>query len=234
MSTNPHPLVFLHGAATGPDVYDATITHVARLFDAAGQQTPAIHVPLRPQQGHWDQELEALRHHAHGAFIVGVSGGATLGWELVSAHQIAHTGCVPRGAFLHEPAAGSLAPGLLAHVARALDSDGLNGFGTALYGRSWKPTMASADAARTAREFAMFSAFEPTALAALTQGSVLLSMGDLSPRSRHNSVNRMSETFGVASRSISGSHAVHIENPHALARAVFEQYCAISQRPGSD
>lgn len=218
------PILLLHGAATGPAVYDQTIRHLHNLFQANGLPAPEIRVPQRPQNGDWHEEVAHLLPLVHGAFVVGVSGGATLGWELLTARNIATTGCVPLGALLHEPAAGSLAPGLLAHVARALESDGLEGFGKALYGRAWKTAMATVNTNQVSREFAMFGSFEPYRLAALTRSNTVLTTGTSSPLSRHNSVDRMSEEFGVRVRRIPGSHAVHIENPHTFAQAILCHY----------
>ena len=87
--------------------------------------------------------------------MVGVSGGATLGLALACASS--HLA----GAVLHEPAVGSLVPGLLDHVVAGWTTGGVAGFGSALYGPSWDPSMAPADADAVARDLAMFRRFEP-------------------------------------------------------------------------
>ena len=58
-------------------------------------------------------EVDVLIAPVAGALVVGVSGGATLGLELAA------RGVGFRAAVLHEPAVGSLLPGLLDGVAAA-------------------------------------------------------------------------------------------------------------------
>ncbi|MFD2840535.1 alpha/beta fold hydrolase [Populibacterium corticicola] len=220
------PILFIHGAATGPTVWTGVVSALFGLFNAQGLPTPELRAPKRPQHGDWDEEIDALSSAASGAFIVGVSGGATLGWELLSSRYRSNAPAIPVGGILHEPAAGSLAPGLLSHVAQALSAQGLAGFGKALYSESWTPALASIDDAGVALEFAMFSRFEPTALR--VPDAVLLTTGTDSPTLRHSSVTRLSETYGVPRSMIPGKHAVHLDHAQDFARAVFEQYLAVT------
>ena len=197
--------VLLHGAATTGRIWHKLIPHLADMD---------THCPDRPCSGDLDTEVAAVAELCAGAIVVGVSGGATIGLALAARS-------VPmRAAILHEPAAGSLAPGLLAHVAQGLRAGGVAGFGHALYGPSWSPTDAPADPAAVERDFAMFSAFEPTQLGAGV-GPVLLTVGERSPATRHRSVRALSAHLDVPFEVIPGGHhAVHLDAPSAFASVI--------------
>ncbi|MFW0783546.1 alpha/beta hydrolase [Gordonia sp. CPCC 206044] len=185
--------------ATDATVWRAT----ANLIAARGF---SVSVPERPRSGDLTQEVEFLAPLCDGAVVFGVSGGATLGLEL-AAHGVGMA-----GAWLHEPAAGSLAPGLLAHVVEAFDTDGVPGFGSALYGPAWDPTMTSSDRTTVARELAMFRAFEPRG-PMIDPATLTLTVGELSPPRRHASVDSLCEAFGFGRRVLlNTSHAAHLDN----------------------
>lgn len=199
-------VVLIHGAATDSRVWDATA--------AALSGTAEVLAPDRPQSGDLDTEIAFLAPMCLGAFVFGVSGGATLGLELAA------RGVPLAGALLHEPAAGSLAPGLLDHVAAGLASGGIEGFGHALYGPAWQPGRTRATRATVAAEFAMFAAFEPTPLPAPDR--IVLSVGELSPAPRHRAVTALARFLNTRRLVLPGvGHAAHLEgglaNPHLLA-----------------
>src|SRR6187431_2725648 len=95
-------VLLVHGAATTSRVWD----RLRALLAADGLDVVA---PDRPSSGDLAVELAALADDADDALVVGVSGGATLGLALAGMRPLA-------GAVLHEPAVGSLVPGLLDHV----------------------------------------------------------------------------------------------------------------------
>lgn len=103
--TGVRDIVLVHGAATTARIWDRLLPHLTGF---------RVHVPDRPSSGDLETELAALAPLCAGAYVVGVSGGTTLGLALAS------RGVPMRAALLHEPAAGSLAPGLLTHVAAGL------------------------------------------------------------------------------------------------------------------
>jgi pimeloyl-ACP methyl ester carboxylesterase len=138
-------IVLIHGAATDSQVRAST---AAALRESTAATVTA---PDRPQSGDLDTEVDFLAPLCAGAIIIGVSGGVTLGLELAARDADIV------GALLHEPAAGSLAPGLLDHVAEGLASDGVAGFGHALYGPAWDPSYTHASLDTVRREFAMFA-----------------------------------------------------------------------------
>jgi pimeloyl-ACP methyl ester carboxylesterase len=197
--------VFIHGAATTARIWKDVLPHLAD-FDAM--------CPDRRSSWNLDEEIADLWELCAGAVVVGVSGGATLGLELAA------RGAAITAAVVHEPAAGSLAPGLLAHVAAALTEAGVSGFGSALYGPAWSPADASADADAVTRDFAMFSRFEPRP-PATAAGPVLLTVGEKSPPIRHHSVLTLSSTFDMPWQSVRGAgHAVHLESPKAFSEII--------------
>jgi pimeloyl-ACP methyl ester carboxylesterase len=146
--------------------------------------------------------------------VAGVSGGATLGLALAAA------GVPMAAAILHEPAVGSLLPGLLDPVRAAYASGGTAAFAEALYGPSWTPGEAPADAGAVARDLAMFAAFEPAGPAAAA-GPVVITVGECSPPVRHESVRRLAARFGLPVWTLPGArHAVHLEHPGVFAAAI--------------
>jgi pimeloyl-ACP methyl ester carboxylesterase len=191
-------VVLIHGAATDSRVWRHTIP----ILEALGETVIA---PDRPQSGDLDTEIEFLTPLCVGATVIGVSGGATLGLELAARGVPLHA------AVLHEPAAGSLAPGLLAHVAHGLASHGIAGFGSELYGPSWNPadTTVSEDTVR--REFTMFGSFEPRELR-IDPRRVTLLVGEHSPSVRFESVLALANYLGVEWGLLPGvGHAAHLD-----------------------
>jgi pimeloyl-ACP methyl ester carboxylesterase len=198
-------VVLIHGAATTSRVW-RKVTPLLPEWD--------VRVPDRAASGSMEQELADLTAVSAGAFVVGVSGGATLGLALVAA------GVPVRGALLHEPAAGSLAPGLLDAVAAAWAAGGVPAFATTLYGPAWSPAEAPADTEAVGRELAMFRGFEPVLLPT-GHPPVLLTVGELSPPARHAAVAALAGFLGVPAATVPGGrHAVHLEHPEAFAALI--------------
>lgn len=198
-------VLLVHGAAT-----------TALVWDRLRPLLPDVElvVPDRPSSGDLEVELAALAPAAEGSVVVGVSGGATLGLALACASS--HLA----GAVLHEPAVGSLAPDLLDHVVAGWATGGVAGFGSALYGPSWDPSMAPADADAVARDLAMFRRFEPATLVE-GNGRVLVTVGADSPPVRHAAAAALHERLGVEVGVLQHSgHFVQHDNPAALAAAV--------------
>ena len=196
------PVVLIHGAGTGPSIWRHVIPHLTDL---------ALICPQRPASGDLDVEINFLAPLCTGAIVFGVSGGATLGLELVA------RGVPVAAGVFHEPAAGSLAPGLLAPVAAAYENGGVPGFGRALYGESWTPADGPDDPGEVARELAMFRAFEPRP-SAPGVGPVLLTVGADSPAPRQASVQALAGLLECRWESIPGGrHAVHLDAPNAFA-----------------
>lgn len=213
-STAP-PVLLLHGAATTARCWDA----VALLLQRTGLSVTA---PDRASTGDLEQELAALRPFAEGAFVVGVSGGATLGLAMAA------EGTPLAGAVLHEPAVGSLLPGLLAPMAAAFADGGVPAFGARLYGPAWTPAMAPAGPGAVARDLAMFARFEPSPPAP-GQGGVLVTVGGDSPPIRHAAAAALAEHRGYETAVLPGCrHLVQVEAPGALADLVLAQVAALS------
>jgi pimeloyl-ACP methyl ester carboxylesterase len=189
-------IVLVHGAATTSRVW-RLIVPLLDGFD--------VTCPDRDSTGDLATELAALAPLCEGAIVVGVSGGATIGLALAA------SGASLAGAVLHEPAVGSLLPGLLDGVAAAYRDGGVPAFAATLYGPAWTPAEGPADPGAVARDLAMFRAFEP-APPATGEGPVLL---------RHESVRRLSEAFALPVAVIPGTaHAAHLDNPAALAAQI--------------
>ncbi|WP_232303720.1 alpha/beta fold hydrolase [Pseudofrankia sp. DC12] len=146
----------------------------------------------------------------------GVSGGATLGLAALA------TGVPLAAAVLHEPAVGSLLPGLLAPMAAAYASGGVAAFGSALYGPSWRPTDAPADPDAVARDLSMFLRFEP-AVPRPTPGPVVVTVGEHSPEVRHRAAAALHRDLGLEVRVLAGcGHAAHLEAPARFAELLAE------------
>lgn len=202
-------LLLIHGVATRGDVFSPVITELASL----GVDVD-IDAPDRPATGELATELRWLAPRAEDAFVVGFSGGATLGLALAA------TSTRMRAALLHEPAVGSLAPGLLAPVASAFERDGYLGFGRALYGSGWTADMCAEGGASVGRELPMFRAFEPEA-AHRAQGRVVISVGATSPEPRQQAASALREAFGYETVELPASgHFAVVDNPREFARHV--------------
>lgn len=197
--------MLVHGTATAPMAWD----RLRPLLDGYD-----VSAPERPRTGDLQAESAWLADRARGAWVVGISGGATLGLELV------RNGTPLSGAILHEPAVGSLQPDLLAPVTEAFATDGTPGLARALYGNSWQPDMIETDDATTARELAMFRGFEPGP-ASRNAGTVLITYGAASPEPRHRAARALADRFGYATRALPhSSHFVAWDNPTVFAAAI--------------
>lgn len=200
-------VLLVHGAATTSRVWD----RVRGLLRDDGLDVVA---PDRRSSGDLATELAALADDADDAVVVGVSGGATLGLALASTDRLL------AAAVLHEPAVGSLVPGLLDHVVAGYTSAGVPGFGAALYGPSWTPAMAPADPDAVARDLGMFRRFEPAPLHP-GQGPVVVTVGELSPPARHRAARALHDLLGVEVRVLPGTgHFVQHDEPEALVAVV--------------
>lgn len=200
-------ILLVHGAAT-----------TGRIWAGVEQALPDFDVwsPDRPCSGDLDTELDFLADLCDGAVVGGVSGGATLGLALASRGIRFHA------AVLHEPAAGSLVPGLLDAVAAAYAAEGVSGFARTLYGSRWSTSDGPVDDAMVARDLAMFRRFEPRP-PATGAGPVLLTVGGDSPPIRHEVAARLTATLGVPGATIpSVGHAVHLEAPRTFAAILRE------------
>lgn len=198
----PTRILLVHGAA----VTSAMWSPVVALLD--GYDLIAVD---RPCLGDMDLETRWLAPYAEGAFVVGVSGGATLGLSLASSPVSLV------GALLHEPAVGSLAPGLLDPIAAAYAADGVRGFGRALYGPRWTIAMAPPGPSPMDRELPMFRSFEPAAPRP-GQGPVVVSVGSASAPIRHASIAALHARFGLGTAVVDGSgHFAPQDAPEAFA-----------------
>lgn len=169
----------------------------------------------RNYSGDLDREVADLVGACDGAIVVGVSGGATLVLEL------ARRGAGYAAAVAHEPAAGSLCPGLLDHVIAGWQTAGVVGFGSALYGPAWRREDAPSDDS-VARDLAMFRAFEPAPLPA-DAAPLLLTVGGVSPAIRAASVAALADLLPAPVRTLPGAaHAVHLDQPQLVADLIRE------------
>lgn len=158
-------------------------------------------------------ELEWLTPFARDSWLVGFSGGATQGLAL-AATSLPMLGCL-----LHEPAVGSLVPGLLAPVADAYATDGYRGIGRP-YGASWRPEMAPETGGTVARALPMFRAFEPQRIDG-SRTDVQVSVGQLSPPSRQAASSALQTVLGYpATTSSASSHFAPFDNAPEFAAAI--------------
>lgn len=179
-----------------------------------------VRVPERRCSGNLDEEAAALAPLCTDAVVAGVSGGATLTLALLM------SGVPLRAAVLHEPAAGSLTPGLLTAVAEAWARGGVAAFGSSLYGPAWTVADAPEDDGAVARDLAMFRGFEPGPLTA-GHPPAILTVGENSPPIRHETAAALSGFLGLPVVTIPGvGHALHLEDPAALARCIVDMRSA--------
>jgi pimeloyl-ACP methyl ester carboxylesterase len=142
--------------------------------------------------------------------VIGFSGGATLGLALMAEVRV-------RGAVLHEPAVGSLLPGLLAPMRAAFDAGGTAAFAAALYGETWvRPSVVDDNV--TASELAMFSSFEPP-MPLSDQGPVIVTYGQQSPAVRRQAAEALQVALGypIAELPSTGHDVVHQNLPALIA-----------------
>jgi pimeloyl-ACP methyl ester carboxylesterase len=212
---SPKRVVLIHGAATTAAIWQG----VSRSLAVLCPHVPIV-TPQRAYSGDLATEVDALAEACADAVVVGVSGGATLGLALLA-------GGVPlAGAVLHEPAVGSLVPGLLAAVAAAHASGGVAAFGAALYGPAWNVAMAPDDPDAVRRDLTMFRAFEPAPSPAQVGDGVMTTVGALSAPVRHEAARALRAQCGLPYRLIDGcGHAAHLERPGALASLAASLAC---------
>lgn len=211
----PPRVLLVHGAATTSSVWDALRPLLGPL---------EVLAPDRPMTGDLEREVDFLAPLAAGALVVGVSGGATLGLAL-AASQVPLAGTV-----LHEPAVGSLVPGLLDEVAAAYEAGGVAGFARTLYGPGWRTEMAPPDPTAVARDLQMFRRFQPAPVAP-GQGPVVTTVGEESPRRRHDAAAALSDRLGLEVRVLPGCrHFVQHDHPAALAAVVLAVASQVDRR----
>lgn len=198
-------VVLIHGAATTSRIW-RNVTPLLSDYK--------VFTPDRGCSGDLETEIADLAPLCNGALVVGVSGGATLAVELLRRDVGAVAGLA------HEPAAGSLAPGLLTHVIEGMRIGGVAGFGSALYGDMWSIDEAPADLNAVSRDLAMFREYEPQGP---LSAPLTLTVGELSPHKRYESVTALSALLGTPVKTVKGSsHAAHLEAPHAFAALITE------------
>jgi pimeloyl-ACP methyl ester carboxylesterase len=209
-------IVAVHGAAT-----------TARMWDRL--RPLLIHHEFvaveRPRSGSLSEEVAWLSPRVEGSWVVGVSGGATLGLALASRVQLA-------GAVLHEPAVGRLAPDLLSAYAEAFEAGGTQAFGRALYGKGWESSSAPPGGDDvTRRELAMFRSFEPQRRA-VGQARILVTVGASSPAIRHRASQALHGDLGYEVHTIPGAgHFVANDSPELLAALISERINAQAREP---
>lgn len=205
----PARIVLIHGAATTAQVWEPV---VARLdaYDVVALE--------RPRTGDLHRELAWLAPRVEGSFVVGMSGGATLGLALVMG------GTPLTGALLHEPAVGSLLPELLTPMAGAFTDGGTAGFARLLYGPSWTPDMSrGVPESVTAAELAMFRSFEPGPPSPRA-GDVVVTTGSRSPDARRAAAAALAAAFGYRTATLPGAgHFIAHDHPDVMATAVGDQ-----------
>jgi pimeloyl-ACP methyl ester carboxylesterase len=182
---------------------------VAGILRDAPDAPEVIH-PDRPSTGDIATELAWLAPLAKNALVVGVGGGAALCLALAASE-------VPiAGALAHEPAVGRLVPELLAPLVTAYARGGARALGAVAYGDAWNSSMLG-DTDAVGRDFAMFRTLLP-APARDGQGSVLVTVGALSPPARHRAADTLDSILGYSVATLPGTrHFVQRENPALFA-----------------
>ena len=210
-------LVLIHGAATTGHVWREVIATIHTRLSHMD-----IWVPERGCGGSIDDEIALLWGKCRGSIVVGVSGGATLAWEL------AVRGCPMKAVVAHEPAAGSLVPNLLSYPGQAWSLGGISLreqaeiFGSRLYGRTWNPAELPNDPAKVYRDYLMFSRFEPRK-PRIDVDAITLTVGEKSPAVRRRVAEEYAKHFGVASCMVKGAgHCVQLEQPGRFAGLILD------------
>lgn len=199
-------IVLIHGAATTAAIWCRVAPRLAERYD--------VLTPQRQYSGDWERELDDLEDVCTGSVVVGVSGGATLALGLAE-RNIDVVGYV-----VHEPAAGHLVPTLLDRATAGMRDGGVEGFGTALYGPSWRVDDAPHEPDAVRRDLAMFRTFEPHE-PPRPFDSMLLTVGELSPALRYQSVVAVARLVGAPTATVPGaSHAAHLDAPASFAQVI--------------
>lgn len=219
----PIPITLIHGAATTPRIWRMVVSQLRKALPDS-----PIHVPERRCSGVMDREIADLWDQCEGAVVVGVSGGATLAWELAS------RGCPMKAVVAHEPAAGSLVPNLLTYAASAWSSkdigvpDNSNEnlqaqaalFGVRLYGADWNASELPPDPSVVHRDYLMFADFEPQP-PQIDPSCITLTVGEFSPKPRYAVARAYRIRFGVPTASIVGAgHCVPLQQPQRFAALI--------------
>ena len=199
----PVKVCLIHGAAT-----------MARVWAEVAAALPPdweVVSPERAASGSLETELDDLEPVCRDATaVVGISGGATLVLAL------AMRGVPMSLALAHEPAVGSLLPGLLAPMADAYQRGGVEAFASTLYGPLWEPSMAPEDPAAVARDRAMCRSFEPGPPAPVSH--LVTCVGELSPPIRWQAAHALADRYGIPRAVVPGvGHAAHLESPAIFA-----------------
>jgi pimeloyl-ACP methyl ester carboxylesterase len=202
---NPTRVILLHGAATTGAVWDDVAALVRNSPDA-----PEVIAPDRPCTGNLAAEVAWAAPLAKGALVVGVGSGATLCLGLAASEVKMAAG------FAHEPAVGHLFPELLSPMVTAYARGGARAYAKALYGDEWDASMLG-DPEAVARDFSMLRTYWP-APAREGQGSVLVTVGELSPPIRHQAAGTLSSIVGYNVVTLPRArHFVQRENPALVA-----------------
>ncbi len=204
------PLVVLvHGAVSDERVWDRVLPRLRLAL-------PDFEVvaPTRPRTGELAEEVAWLASVAADGWVVGMSGGATVGLGLTA------TDTPLLGAVLHEPAAGSLAPHLLSPVAHRFRVSGVPGLGRALYGDAWSPELSGGVGEAVAgTELDMFRGFEPAPVSP-TAGRVVVTYGRSSPTIRRTAAWAL-HPYGCEIQSVPrASHFAAYDHPAEFAGVV--------------
>ena len=217
-----HRILLIHGAAATGRIW----RWVAPILQADGF---SVCVAERESSGSLRHEIDQLWSRAENSIVLGVSGGATLAWELAS------RGCDMKAIIAHEPAAGSLVPNLLSGPGSAFAAlDNAPGdttdttmmlrraitFGKALYGDCWTERELPADPMAVYHDFQMFAAFEPHQPRIPLQ-RIHLTLGQLSSNPRYQVAAEYKRHFAVDSLVIPQTrHCVQLEQPQRFAHYV--------------
>lgn len=232
----------VHGVGVGPESFAA----VRMALQASGFE---VSTPRRPAGVPLEEQLFAVssgceQPDASPPVWVGVSGGATLGVAAVE-----HSSVTLSGAVLHEPLVGSLTDELrrglaqrAAVVAGERPAEAATRFVRDLIGSDvWSaldPAARDAVASRAADVLTDAAAFVDLDVdlerLRAAESPVLLTVGERSPKARHDAARRVADVLGWQVRIIPGcSHLAQVEAPDELA-AVVAEFAATVAVPPSD